>query len=122
TFHAESHGAQEGCTCLVFVSLRGGLDGLNAVIPYLDSRYYQLRPGIALAAPHARTASAHSKALPLESGYGLHPALADLLPAFRSKELAIVHAVGTRDGSRSHFQAQDAMEMGCTPDEHSDGW
>ncbi len=95
---------------LVCVFLRGGADALNLVVPHFEDRYYALRPSLAVPRPdHADT---ESRCLPLDERFGLHPRLASWLPAFRSGELAIVHAIGSDDQTRSHFEAQDQMERG----------
>lgn len=100
---------------LVAVFQRGAMDGLNAVIPYTDELYYKARPSIAI--PKAEV-------LDLGDGrFGLHPALAPLHALWKQKQLAIVHAAGSPDLTRSHFDAQDYMESG-TPGVKStrDGW
>lgn len=104
---------------LVVVFQRGGMDGLNAVIPFKDRAYYALRPTIAVAEP----ASGADGAVDLDGFYALHPALAPLKPLFSAGRLAVVHAAGSPDNSRSHFDAQDYMETG-TPGVKSirDGW
>jgi uncharacterized protein (DUF1501 family) len=104
---------------LVVVFQRGGMDGLNAVVPFKDRSYYSLRPSIAVAEP----ASGESRAIDLDGFYGLHPGLAALKPIFDKGQLAIVQATGSPDNTRSHFDAQDYMELGtpgikATPD----GW
>jgi uncharacterized protein (DUF1501 family) len=104
---------------LVVVFQRGGLDGLNAVIPFKDPAYYALRPTIAVPAPGSGT----ERAVDLDGFYGLHPALAPLKPLFATGHLAVIHAAGSPDNSRSHFDAQDYMESGA-PGVKSvrDGW
>ena len=104
---------------LVVVFQRGGMDGLNVVIPFKDRAYYQLRPSIAVAEP----ASGEERAIDLDGFYGLHPALAPLKGIYDKGHLAIVHAAGSPDATRSHFDAQDYMEIG-TPGIKStpDGW
>jgi uncharacterized protein (DUF1501 family) len=104
---------------LVVVFQRGGMDGLNAVIPFKDRAYYALRPTIAVAEPSSGT----EHAIDLDGTYGLHPALAPLKPIFTNGQLAVVQAVGSPDNTRSHFDAQDYMELG-TPGVKSirDGW
>jgi uncharacterized protein (DUF1501 family) len=104
---------------LVVVFQRGGMDGLNAVVPFKDKSYYSLRPSIAVAEP----ATGESKAIDLDGYFGLHPGLAALKPIFDKGQLAIVQATGSPDNTRSHFDAQDYMELGtpgikATPD----GW
>ena len=103
---------------LIVVMLRGAVDGMNVVAPVADAEYARLRPNIALAKP-----GAEEGALNLDGYFGLHPALAPLLPLWEQKKLAFVHASGSPDASRSHFDAQDYMESG-TPGVKStqDGW
>ena len=105
---------------LVVVFQRGACDGLNTVVPYGESSYRKLRPTIAIPAPQGGTRDA---ALDLDGHFGLHPALDALLPSFKDGTLAAVHAVGSPDSTRSHFDAQDFMESG-TPSVKStdDGW
>jgi len=104
---------------LVVVFQRGGMDGLNVVIPFKDRAYYALRPSIAVAEP----ASAEEHAIDLDGFYALHPALAPLKSIYDKGQLAIVHAAGSPDNTRSHFDAQDYMEIG-TPGSKTtpDGW
>jgi uncharacterized protein (DUF1501 family) len=104
---------------MVVVFQRGAMDGLNAVIPFKDPAYYSLRPSIAIAEP----ASGEERAIDLDGFYGLHPALAPLKSIYDKGHLAIVHATGSPDNTRSHFDAQDYMEIG-TPGIKStpDGW
>jgi uncharacterized protein (DUF1501 family) len=104
---------------LVVVFQRGGMDGLNVVVPFKDPAYYKLRPSIALAEP----AAGEDKAIDLDGFYGLHPALAPLKNIYDKGHLAIIHAAGSPDNTRSHFDAQDYMEIG-TPGIKStpDGW
>ena len=103
---------------LVTVFQRGAVDGLNMVVPYGERAYYQNRPSIAIARPNSTDG-----ALDLDGFFGLHPRMAPLAPLFARKELAIVHACGSHDDTRSHFDAQDYMESG-TPGVKStrDGW
>ena len=104
---------------LVVVFQRGGMDGLNVVVPFKDRAYYALRPSIAVAEP----ASGDERALDLDGFYGLHPALAPLKNIYDQGRLAIIHAAGSPDNTRSHFDAQDYMELG-TPGTKStrEGW
>jgi len=104
---------------LVVVFQRGAMDGLNAVIPFKDRDYYSFRPSIAIAEP----ASPENRVIDLDGFYGLHPALAPLKSIYDKGQLAIVHAAGSPDNTRSHFDAQDYMEIG-TPGIKStpDGW
>ena len=93
---------------LIVILLRGGADGLNIVAPYGDSQYYAIRPTIALARPGSAAG-----ALDLDGHFGLHPALAPIMPFWKNKNLAFVHASGSPDPTRSHFDAQDFMESGA---------
>lgn len=104
---------------LVAIFQRGAMDGLNAVVPFADAEYYSLRPTLAIARP----GSGEQAAIDLDGRFGLHPALAPFKRLFDEKQLAIVHAVGSPDNTRSHFDAQDYMESG-TPGVKStaDGW
>jgi uncharacterized protein (DUF1501 family) len=118
---------------LVVLFQRGAADGLNIVVPFGESNYYRLRPsiaipqpkrggrgsGFALANPDLNT----DAAIDLDGFFGLHPSLAPLEPLFHKNQLAIVHAAGSPDPTRSHFDAQDFMESG-TPGLKSteDGW
>ncbi|MBL8298211.1 MAG: DUF1501 domain-containing protein [Rhodanobacteraceae bacterium] len=98
--------AQDGATArdvLVVVFQRGGLDGLNAVVPAGDAAYYDRRGRVAIA-------EADVLALSGQTRFGLHPALAPLLPAYAAGELALVHASGAPTQSRSHFSSQNLME------------
>jgi uncharacterized protein (DUF1501 family) len=108
----------DGTPRMVVVFLRGAVDGLNVVVPHGDQAYYQARPSIAVARP-----GQPNGALDLTGYFGLHPALRPLLPYWENGQLAFVHASGSPDGSRSHFEAQDYMETG-TPGQHTrhDGW
>jgi len=109
-----------GSKKLVVVFLRGAADGLNIVVPFAEPNYYSVRPSIAIPAPRR---GGEGAALDLDGFFGLHPSLAPLHPLFQKQQLAIVHAVGSPDSTRSHFDAQDYMESG-TPGVKStdDGW
>jgi uncharacterized protein (DUF1501 family) len=117
---AETQAATRGKT-LICLFQRGAADALNVVVPHGDPFYYSLRPSIAIAAP-SRAAAAEG-ALDLDGFFGLHPALAPLMPLYQRGMLAPIHAVGSPSSTRSHFDAQDFMET-ATPDDKStrDGW
>jgi len=106
---------------LVAIFQRGAADGLNIVIPHGEPRYYALRPSIAI--PRPSRGSPENSALDLDGFFGLHPALAPLKPIYDARRLAIVHAAGSPDPTRSHFDAQDYMES-ATPGLKAtdDGW
>jgi uncharacterized protein (DUF1501 family) len=103
---------------LIVIFLRGAVDGLNIVVPYGESAYYQSRPRIAIPRPDQANG-----ALDLDGHFGLNPNLAPILPLWKQGSLAFVHAAGSPDVTRSHFDAQDFMESG-TPGikSTSDGW
>src|SRR5713101_6008842 len=105
---------------LVVLFQRGAADGLNIVVPFGEQNYYRMRPSIAIREPRRGGADC---AVDLDGFFGLHPSLAPLEPLFRKNELAIVHAAGSPDPTRSHFDAQDFMESG-TPGRKAteDGW
>src|SRR5437588_2455976 len=103
---------------LVVVLLRGAVDGLNVVVPHGDDAYYPARPTIAIAKPGAAEG-----ALALDAHFGLHPALSGLLPLWQDKQLAFVHAAGSPDPTRSHFDAQLFIENGMPGRRVAgDGW
>jgi uncharacterized protein (DUF1501 family) len=99
---------------LVVIFQRGAADGLNIVVPYHEKNYYTMRPSIAIP---------QKLVIDLDGFFGLHPSLAAFKPLYDQGHLAIVHAAGSPDMTRSHFDAQDFMESG-TPGVKStdDGW
>jgi uncharacterized protein (DUF1501 family) len=101
-------GTIEGRKVLVGIFQRGAVDGLNVVVPYAERSYYDARPSIAVPRP----GSGEDAALDLDGFFGLHPSMAPLLPYFKDRSAAFVHAVGSPDTTRSHFDAQDFMESG----------
>ncbi len=99
---------------LVCLFQRGAVDGLNMIVPHGDPLYYRERPRIAVPAQDV---------IDLDGYFGLHPRLAALKPLWDNRSLAAIHAIGSPDSTRSHFDAQDYMESGtpgvkATPD----GW
>jgi uncharacterized protein (DUF1501 family) len=105
---------------IVAVFQRGAVDGLSMVVPYGDRDYTATRASIAIRPPNGADADA---ALDLDGFFALHPALQALMPLWQARALAVVHACGSPDRTRSHFDAQDYMESG-TPGVKSttDGW
>jgi uncharacterized protein (DUF1501 family) len=103
---------------LIAIFQRGAVDGLNVVVPFGEADYYRARPSIGIARPGAADG-----ALSLDGFFGFNPRLAPLKPLWDRRDLAIVHACGSPDSTRSHFDAQDYMETG-TPGVKStaDGW
>ncbi len=99
---------------LVVIFQRGAADGLNIVIPHAEPAYYAMRPSINIS---------QRQVIDLNGFFGLHPALSSFKPLWDQRQLAIVHAAGSPDTTRSHFDAQDYMESG-TPGVKitSDGW
>lgn len=99
---------------LVVIFQRGAADGLNVVVPYREKNYYAMRPGIAIP---------EKQVLDLDGFFGLHPSLLPFKGLYDQGHLAIVHAAGSPDTTRSHFDAQDFMESG-TPGVKAteDGW
>ena len=109
---------------LVTIFLRGGMDGLNVVIPHQEPEYHKHRPVLGIAAPNDSKAGLNQRALDLDGFFGLHPSLNPFQPLFKEGKLGIVHAVGSGDQTRSHFEAMSAMERGLFTDATgtSSGW
>lgn len=107
-------GPQRSTNTVVVVFLRGGADGLSLVPPTFDDDYYRARPILAM----------RDKDIPmLSDGFGLHPMLQPIHHLFGEGKLAAVHAVGSDDQTRSHFEAMDTMERGVARREGpSTGW
>jgi uncharacterized protein (DUF1501 family) len=102
---------------LIVIFLRGAVDGLNVVVPYGDPEYYEARPTLAIPR------SGEGAILKLDDHFGLHPALESLLPIWQEGTLGFVHACGSPDPTRSHFDAQDYMESGTPGRKNTpDGW
>src|SRR6267142_3587025 len=115
-----AHAAEARGKVLVAVFQRGAVDGLSMVMPHGDAGYTGLRPSIALQPP---SRGESERAVDLDGFFALHPSLAPLVPLWENRSLAVVHACGSHDTTRSHFDAQDYMESG-TPGVKStpDGW
>ena len=105
---------------LIAIFQRGAVDGLNMVIPFGESGYYDVRPSIAIPKPQNGNIDA---AINLDGFFGLHPSMGSFKPLWDTNRLAIIHAAGSPDNTRSHFDAQDYMES-ATPGVKStnDGW
>ena len=101
-FGFNAFGAARG-KVLVVLFQRGAVDGLNMIVPYGERAYYVARPSIAIA---------KSDTLDLDGFFGAHPSMQSLLPFWKDRSLAVVHAAGSPDATRSHFDAQDFMETG----------
>ena len=104
---------------LIAVFQRGAVDGLNMIVPFGEAEYYRVRPSIAIARP----GGGEGAVIDLNGFFGLHPRMAPLKSLWDNRSLAIVHASGSPDSTRSHFDAQDYMES-ATPGVKStrDGW
>lgn len=98
---------------LVVVFLRGGADGLNTVVPYEEDAYHRERPTLRITKP-----------IDLDGFFGFHPAMEPLISYYREGSLAVIHAAGSQDTSRSHFEAMSAMERGLALDGpgEASGW
>jgi uncharacterized protein (DUF1501 family) len=103
---------------LIAIFQRGAVDGLNMIVPYGEADYYRARPSIAIQRPNAPEG-----AIDLDGFFGFNPRLSPLKPLWDSRDLAIIHACGSPDATRSHFDAQDYM-VSVTPGvkSTSDGW
>jgi uncharacterized protein (DUF1501 family) len=116
---AFAQGRASRAKMLIAIFQRGAIDGLNVVVPFGEGEYYRARPSIAIARPNSGDAAA----IDLDGFFGFNPRLQPLKPLWDRRELAVVHACGSPDSTRSHFDAQDYMETG-TPGVKStpDGW
>lgn len=118
---ASAQGAAKGYgrkKVLVTIFQRGAVDGLNMLVPYGESEYYNLRPTIAVQKPGQTDG-----AIKLDDTFGLNPAMTAFEPLWKSGQLAALTAVGSPDNTRSHFDAQDYMESGTPGNKGTkDGW
>ena len=103
---AYAQGARTRDKQLIAIFQRGAVDGLSVVVPFGDADYYRARPSIAIQRP----GSGNDAAVDLDGFFGFNPRLAPLKPFWDQHALAIVHACGSPDATRSHFDAQDYME------------
>jgi uncharacterized protein (DUF1501 family) len=108
---------------LVVVFLRGAADVLNMVVPHGEDAYYQLRPTLGIARPDDSRAKKEERAVDLDGFFGLHPNMYPLIDAWTDQQLAIIHACGAPDESRSHFKAMELMERGVEDERGpASGW
>lgn len=108
---------------LVVIFLRGAADALNLLVPHGEAAYYRLRPTLAIARPDDARAEPGQRVLDVDGFFGLHPAMHPLLPAWEAGHLALIHACGAPDESRSHFKAMELMERGVeTAQGPASGW
>ena len=102
-----------GGDVLVVLSLRGGFDGLSAVVPASDANYRKLRPNTAVPAASLKQ---------VDSTFGLAPGLKPLYSLWDSGKVAAIHAVGQEDPTRSHFEAMAEMERAAPGSSLRTGW
>src|SRR6186997_1288166 len=103
---------------LVTIFQRGAVDGLNMIVPHGDPEYYNIRRTIAVPKPNQTNG-----AIDLDGYFGFNPAMRPLEALWKSKQLAVIDAVGSPDNTRSHFDAQDYMESGTPGNKGTrDGW
>ena len=108
---------------LVVVFLRGAADVLNMVVPHGEEAYYQLRPTLGIARPDDLKSKKEERTVDLDGFFGFHPNMSSLLEAWQSGQLAIIHACGAPDESRSHFKAMELMERGVDDERGpASGW
>ena len=108
---------------LVVVFLRGAADILNMVVPHGEEAYYQLRPSLGIPRPDHSKSKPEERTVDLDGFFGFHPAMRALIDAWQSQQLAIIHACGAPDESRSHFKAMELMERGVETERGpASGW
>jgi uncharacterized protein (DUF1501 family) len=105
--------AESAAAVLVVLSLRGAADGMSLVVPHADPVYYAARPRIAVPS---------DRLLVKDGMFGLHPAMADLVPLWTAGKVAAVHATGLPVANRSHFAAQEEMEDADPGSQERVGW
>jgi len=117
------HNAAPRGDTLVVVFLRGAADILNMVVPHGEDAYYRLRPSLGIPRPDDSKAKQEERTLDLDGFFGFHPSMHSLLDAWQSQQLAIIHACGAPDESRSHFKAMELMERGVDDERGpASGW
>jgi len=108
---------------LVVVFLRGAADILNMVVPHGEEAYYQLRPSLGIPRPDDSGKKKEERVVDLDGFFGFHPSMRSLTDAWQSQQLAIIHACGAPDESRSHFKAMELMERGVDDERGpASGW
>ncbi len=108
---------------LVVIFLRGAADVLNMVVPHGEAAYYALRPTLGVPRPDDKGKKKEERVLDLDGFFGFHPSMNALLDSWASKQLAIIHACGAPDESRSHFKAMELMERGVDDERGpASGW
>ena len=108
---------------LVVVFLRGAADVLNMVVPHGEDAYYQLRPSLGVPRPDHSGKKKEERVVDLDGFFGFHPSMRALTDAWQEEQLAIIHACGAPDESRSHFKAMELMERGVDDERGpASGW
>ncbi|MBK9007325.1 MAG: DUF1501 domain-containing protein [Anaerolineae bacterium] len=108
---------------LVVIFLRGAADILNMVVPHGEEAYYAMRPTLGVARPDDSGKKKEERVLDLDGFFGFHPSMNSLLDSWYSNQLAIIHACGAPDESRSHFKAMELMERGVDDERGpASGW
>ena len=102
-----------GTPIVVMVTLYGGNDGLNTVIPYTDSLYYSLRPDISYKP---------ESVLALTDGLGLNPSMTGIKSLWDQKKVAIIRGVGYPFPDHSHFSSMAIWQTGSPVKHISSGW
>ncbi len=108
---------------LVVVFLRGAADTLNMIVPHGEEAYYSLRPTLGIARPDDSRVPHSNRAVDMDGFFGFHPVLRPLVPSWQAGHLAVIHACGAPDESRSHFKAMELMERGVSDEQGpASGW
>lgn len=108
---------------LVVIFLRGAADVLNMVVPHGEDAYYRLRPSLGVPRPDDSKTKIDNRVVDLDGFFGFHPSMFALTDAWTSQQLAIIHACGAPDESRSHFKAMELMERGVDDERGpASGW
>jgi uncharacterized protein (DUF1501 family) len=108
---------------LLVLFLRGAADALNIVVPHGEEAYYRARTSIAIARPDHTSVAGENRTIDLDGFFGFHPALRSLLEPWQAGHLAVIHACGAPDESRSHFKAMALMERGVEDERGpASGW
>ncbi|MEI7550479.1 MAG: DUF1501 domain-containing protein [Actinomycetes bacterium] len=102
-----------GTPILVIVTLYGGNDGLNTLVPYKDSTYYSLRPDIAFN---------ESEVLPLGEGLGLNGSMTGMKTLWDQGKMAVIRGVGYPQSDHSHFRSMAIWQSGSPVSATSTGW
>ena len=117
------HNAAPRGDTLIVVFLRGAADILNMVVPHGEAAYYRLRPSLGIPHPDDSKAKQEERTLDLDGFFGFHPSMHSLLDAWQNQQLAVIHACGAPDESRSHFKAMELMERGVEDERGpASGW